>query len=313
MKILIGYDGSKAADEALKDLPKAGLPSKAQAYILTSVPPMLPLDFLAGDPTGSSLQSTSYVQVAELSIDLKAQAKSQSEKGARKLRELLPGWTISSGTCEDVASHGLLEKADAWKPHLIVVGSRGWSGFGNLLLGSVADQVLRHSHINVRIARKAGKRSGRTRLLIGFDGSPFAEAAVAEVAHRQWPKGTLVHLLATSALHLRLDEINRAVRKTLHPGALEADAWPLMERALDKAATRLQKLGLDAKPMIVVADPRQALVEEARNMGADCVFVGSRGLSGVKRFLLGSVSAAVAAHAPCSVEVIHLPAKRRGG
>lgn len=313
MKILIGYDGSKAADEAIEDLRKAGLPAKAQAFILTSVPPLLPLDFLGGDPTGSSLYSTSYVETAELSVDLKARAKTQSEKAARALRKLMPGWTVTSGTCEDVPSHGILEKADAWKPDLIVVGSHGWSEFGNLLLGSVADQVLRHSHADVRVARKpARRRSGLTRLLIGFDGSPHAEATIAEVASRDWPKGTRVDILAASVMRQRLDELGQAIKKALNPNASDADAWPWMERALDKAVTRLNKAGLKATAMITVDDPRKALVEAAKETGADCIFLGSRGLSGVKRFLLGSVSAAVAAHAPCSVEIIHAPAKKTG-
>ena len=64
--------------------------------------------------------------------------------------------------------------------------------------------------------------------------------------------------------------------------------------------------------MLRVADPRKALLDEAKKMSADCIFAGSRGLSGLKRFLVGSVSTAVAAHAPCSVEAIHaLPGIRK--
>jgi nucleotide-binding universal stress UspA family protein len=50
--------------------------------------------------------------------------------------------------------------------------------------------------------------------------------------------------------------------------------------------------------------PQQVIVEEAQRFDADLVMVGSRGTSGWKRALLGSVSAAVVQHAPCSVEVV---------
>ena len=55
----------------------------------------------------------------------------------------------------------------------------------------------------------------------------------------------------------------------------------------------------------MTGDPRRVLVEEAERSQADCVFVGSRGLSGsVERFMLGSVSAALVKNAPCTVEVV---------
>jgi len=53
-------------------------------------------------------------------------------------------------------------------------------------------------------------------------------------------------------------------------------------------------------------DPKDVLLEEARNWNADAIFVGARGLGRVDRFLLGSVSSATVAHAPCTVEVVRL-------
>jgi nucleotide-binding universal stress UspA family protein len=52
-------------------------------------------------------------------------------------------------------------------------------------------------------------------------------------------------------------------------------------------------------------DPKRVLVEAANEWGADCIFVGSIGFSNpFERFVLGSVSASVAARAHCSVEVV---------
>ena len=48
----------------------------------------------------------------------------------------------------------------------------------------------------------------------------------------------------------------------------------------------------------------EVLVEAASSWRADCIFLGARGLSGIERFLIGSVSASVAAMAGCSVEVV---------
>jgi nucleotide-binding universal stress UspA family protein len=59
-------------------------------------------------------------------------------------------------------------------------------------------------------------------------------------------------------------------------------------------------------------NPKSVLVEEAESWGADCVFVGARGMRGVGHLLMGSVSAAVAARAHCSVEVVRPAGKRPG-
>ncbi|XVJ59664.1 MAG: universal stress protein [Tepidisphaera sp.] len=87
--------------------------------------------------------------------------------------------------------------------------------------------------------------------------------------------------------------------------------------------------GVKVSSVVRLADPSYALVEEAANWsgeaagvlnegngagsggggqeraGADCIFVGARGVRGLERFLLGSVSAAVAMNAHCTVEIVH--------
>jgi len=66
----------------------------------------------------------------------------------------------------------------------------------------------------------------------------------------------------------------------------------------------LRTRGLTVSSVITEGDPKHVLLDEAEHWGADCIFVGARGLSRVERFLLGSVSAAVAARAHCAVEVV---------
>ena len=68
--------------------------------------------------------------------------------------------------------------------------------------------------------------------------------------------------------------------------------------------------GLSASAHVLRGDPKAVLVQVCRESEIDCLFVGARGLTGVERFLLGSVSTSVAMHAPCSVEVVHAPACR---
>jgi nucleotide-binding universal stress UspA family protein len=82
----------------------------------------------------------------------------------------------------------------------------------------------------------------------------------------------------------------------------DESAW--MSETLDAIAAPLHEQGLAVSSIITAGDPKHVLLDEADHWGADSLFVGARGLSRVERFLLGSVSAAVAARAHCSVEVV---------
>ena len=82
-----------------------------------------------------------------------------------------------------------------------------------------------------------------------------------------------------------------------------------MKRAQDAIAHTqgiLSDAGLDSSESIsVLLEPAKTIIiDEAARLGADLIVLGSHGRHGVDRFLLGSVSEAVAMHAPCSVEVI---------
>jgi CBS domain-containing protein len=73
----------------------------------------------------------------------------------------------------------------------------------------------------------------------------------------------------------------------------------------DAAVTKLSETGLAVSSKVIEGDPKRALIDEADAWGADCIFIGSRGLSGaMQRFFLGSVSTGVVTGASCSVEVV---------
>ena len=81
-----------------------------------------------------------------------------------------------------------------------------------------------------------------------------------------------------------------------------------MTAAVERSARELQKAGLTATAAVRDGDARSVLLEEAESWPADCIFVGAQGLTAVERFLMGSVSAAAASRAKCSVEVVRSPA-----
>src|SRR5262249_11692979 len=167
---------------------------------------------------------------------------------------------------------------------------------GRLLLGSVSQAVLAYANCSVRIARRpVAAADAPPRLVIGSDGSPGADAAVAHAAARAWPPGAQVQLVTA------LDD---TLAILLESSGDAADERAAAARLGERAAAPLRAAGLEVWTVTAEGPPKGVLVEQAGRFQAACLFVGARGLRAAERLVLGSVSAAVAARARCSVEVV---------
>ena len=143
------------------------------------------------------------------------------------------------------------------------------------------------------------------RILLATDGSAHSQAAVDEIVRRPWPPGSVVRVLSVFQPYTPpVTEFVLAgatldnMREQLQSGA---------EEIAGRAADVLRKTGLSTDTAVREGEPRSAIVDEASEWGADLIVVGSHGLTGLARWLLGSVAQAIVAHAPCSVEVVRQP------
>ena len=193
----------------------------------------------------------------------------------------------------DSPAWGIVRKAEELKADLIVVGSHDRSAMGRLMLGSVSQSVLHHAATSVRIARDPGNAKNTICLVAGEDGSEDAEAALSALAARAWPAGTTVHLVTA------VDQVMATTAFGSTAGAGES-----IKRLNERSVAKLRAAGLGVSTLVADGNPRRLLVDEAERVRADSIFVGARGLRGIDRLVLGSVSAAVAARAHCSVEVV---------
>jgi nucleotide-binding universal stress UspA family protein len=174
-----------------------------------------------------------------------------------------------------------------------------------LLLGSVSQKILMEARCSVRVGRSRRQTNDTSlRLLIGVDGSSDAAAAVHAVARREWPTGSATHLVAVldDRMHTVLAPIRSLVETWATAEDEDTQSW--VPKMVEAMAEPLRTRGLKVSSIVKAGDPKQVLLDEAEHWGADCIFVGAHGLSRIERFLLGSVSAAVAARAHCSVEVV---------
>ena len=76
---------------------------------------------------------------------------------------------------------------------------------------------------------------------------------------------------------------------------------------VNRVAKELQDAGFQASKTVDFGDAKTIIIDNATHWGADLIVMGSHGWKGLNRFLLGSVSDAVARHAPCSVEIVRVP------
>lgn len=291
MRILIAYDGSDCADAALADLTRAGLPAEAEAIVLAVDEQWLPA------PTSYWMVETARETTHPVSEEVEAMA----QRAAGCLQELFPSWQVSSEAHGGSPASLILAAGEQRQTDLIVVGSHGRTGIIELLLGSVSQKVLYQAPCSVRVARgRDVPKDAPIRFIVGVDGSESAEAAAREAARRVWPDGTQALLLSV------LPQI-----PSLTSGRVIAPIaqWIKEERArvvgiAERLEAEMRAVGCKVSAIVRDGDPRGTLLEEAKQFGADCIFVGATGTSAIDRFLLGSVSGGVAARAACSVEIV---------
>ena len=291
MKILIAYDGSTCADDALDDLPRAGLPREADALIVQVEERWLSPP--SGCKTVEEVVITANAVAAKPARDKEEpQAKTDDEsrtsleRASQRTGAYFPEWKTETRSLKGSPARETIRQANEWNADLIVVGSHGCTESKRFTLGSVSHKIANEAACSVRVVRgQAWKQGSPSRLLIGLDGTEGASAAVEEVAGRMWIMGSEVRLVVACEKSERksewLGEYIENIRKTLELAEL--------------AVTELIEEG----------DPKQIIVASAEEWGADCIFLGANDAGKLNEFnLLGSVSTAVVARASCTVEIV---------
>lgn len=309
MKILIAYDGSHCAESALDDLVRAGLPHQGDVLIVTVAEVWLP-------PPNSHEQMDEFLENAvakhrEKGKHLLNEADIMAKHAVARVKRTLPNWNVNHIATYGSPGWEILSAAEDLDPDLIIVGSQGHSILSRLLLGSISQKVLTEARSSVRIARgKVEVDPGPGRVILGYDGSRGSNAAVKIVSGRNWPNGTEVRLIAVtdSVVPTAIGRFIPSVADWAERESKEEQMW--IEHLLDKATQSLVTSNLIVTTQVLEGNPNDILTREAENWHADCIFLGANAYgSRLERFLLGSTSAAVAARAGCSVEVVRIPAE----
>jgi len=295
MKALIAYDGSACADAALDDLKRAGLPSKVEAMVVTVAELWLP-------PPSAAFKPVLTAATEPLPAPVEA-ARNLAMEAGQRLQTIFPAWDVHAEALVGSPASTILNKADEWKPDLIVVGSHGRSALGRFILGSVSQKIVTEAHCSVRVARGRGIDVGEpARILLGFDSSLDARATVHTIASREWSERSAIRVLAVLAPTISDSPLLPWTPEQIAQREASARDW--MQKQVEAAEEELRSSGLTVTSVITAGNPKQLLLDEAGGWDADCLFIGARGHNRLVRFMLGSVATAVVARAHCSVEVV---------
>ena len=140
-------------------------------------------------------------------------------------------------------------------------------------------------------------------IVVGTDGSDTATTAVRQAIELARAVGARIELVSAyePVSDARLREESVVVPKDLH--------WMINPRedvlaTLEEAAGEIRAAGIEVEMFARQGDPADAILDVAEERGSDLIVVGNKGMTGAKRFLLGSVPNKVSHHAPCSVLII---------
>lgn len=142
------------------------------------------------------------------------------------------------------------------------------------------------------------------KILVGVDDSKYSEDLARAIVTERRADDTEVLVL-----HV-LQPLGPAPPQMDQGYAPELEGERDAARALvQRVATELRGAGFKVETLVGVGDVREGIIDSAAEWHADLIMVGSHGLRGMQRFLLGSVSEFVVRHAPCSVEIVRTPAR----
>ena len=279
MKILIAVDGSKHSDWAVDLLRRLPL-SEAPEIVVIHVIPMDPVTVYLTTPPVSRGYDKAVQREVEKALaaghELAARVADRLSARAEKVRTV-----IERGHAADL----IITRAREERADLIILGSRGLSRIQSFLIGSVSQKVVTYAPCSVLIVKRKSRELKK--ILVALDGSKYSDKAVDYLQSHFLPEGIRCTALFAWEQPLPLYLPKMAV-----------------EEMQERFRRLLGRAGFKAKTLFVHGHPAKRIVEAAQKKKPDLVVVGSRGLTGLKRFLLGGISHKVVVYSPASVLVV---------
>lgn len=278
-KILVAYDGSSSAKNALTLAGQLAREDKSWIKVLAVVPSY------QGD---LDLIGVSNIKEAIAGPGERLLAEARQIADSEDLH-------ILTNLEQGEPYEQIVQVADEENCDLIIMGRRGTNNLEREFMGSVTARVIGHTGKDVLVIPEQSSLFWG-KILLATDGSASCDNALArslEIAQERGSKLAAVSVVYTNDEFYALGQ--SVVQELYH----EAD------KVLDKVRSWAGDLGVQAESYIKDGEPHQAIVGLAYEIASDLIVMGSHGRKGLTRLLMGSVTERVIGYADCPVLVCH--------
>jgi nucleotide-binding universal stress UspA family protein len=297
MKILLATDGSECARAAVDFLYSLPFPAGSELTVLT----VLETELLGGEES-TQLSDEQHEALRLTEQMLRQEGQQMLAREAARLQGLECGISTRLGVGHPAAV--ITDTAVELGADLVVVGSRGLNSVKRFLIGSVSDHVLKYAHCSVLIFKPrsaasvpAGAAAHGLNILLAYDDSGPARKAVDLCASLRLGANAVIRIVTVLPL---ITFYRQDIRQRL------SGVWRDKKRLAGQALERLRDEVSWPTPDVSVAlkesaDVSREVLDTAAALGSDLILLGHKGRGAIEQFLLGSVTARIAHHAPCSV------------
>ncbi|MBU1405448.1 MAG: universal stress protein [Proteobacteria bacterium] len=279
-KILVAYDGSPSARNALSLASRLAGEDKSWIKMLAVVPPYQgDLELIGVSDIKEAITGPGQEMLAE----------------ARQLADR-EGVNILTNLEQGEPYEQIVHVAEEENCDLIIMGRRGKGTVERALIGSVTARVIGHTNKDVLVTPETGKLSWES-ILLATDGSTCCDNALARALEIAQERKTKLNAVSVVYTNDEFYALGQEVAKELYQ---EAD------KVLDKVRNWGRDLGVQAELFVRDGDPHQAITDLAAEISATLIVMGSHGRKGLTRLLMGSVTERVIGYADCPVLICHL-------
>jgi nucleotide-binding universal stress UspA family protein len=176
---------------------------------------------------------------------------------------------------------------------LLVVGSKGVDTLNRFMLGSVSTNLVSYATSPVLVVKKDA--APLRRITLATDGS-VASAQALEFVLTKFQSNRSAGKRGRMPIHVSVIHVE--------PSSWNPELMGVGRRSVERSVRKLIEAGFTAEPVYQLGKPAKAIMQIASKQHADLIVMGAKGLGGIARILLGSVSTRVAEYATCSVLVV---------
>lgn len=295
MKVLCAVDGSKLSIRGIEALGTLFRQSLREVILLHVMDTSLldPILKKEGTKSGKTKKILTTLEAEGRNILKTSQTHAAQVLSQRKGGPLV---RIRPVLAKGHAAYTIVKQAEKRKPHIIILGSRGFHDINEYLLGSVSRKVLSHSPCPVLLVKDPIRTPAP--VVLAVDGSNASKRAAEYLKAWMRPDSISVHVLAV------VPQVSRRVRSQPYANALGDALQKQAQGTTTQIRSLLMKKKFKVTTEVVPGNPRTAILESLVSREASLAVLGAKGLTGPERFQMGSVSEWVAAYSGCSILVV---------